>query len=150
MKTTLSALALFGVLFACGGGDSGGGGNAVVITANDAMQFNKRAFQVTLGDTVSITLKNVGSMPVETMGHNLVILKPGSDRNKFGLAGAEAKDNGYIPPKYQDWVVLKTGLLGPGQEETIEFTPTEAGEYPYLCTFPGHVATMKGTIIVGK
>ena len=37
----------------------------------------------------------------------------------------------------------------PGQTATLEFTPTAAGAYEYICTIPGHKeAGMKGTINV--
>ncbi|MEM7198890.1 MAG: azurin [Planctomycetota bacterium] len=149
MKTILSILALLGVVAGCGGAVDDMSG-PVHITANDAMQFNKRAFQIRMGNPVSITLENIGKMPKETMGHNLVILKPGSDRNAFGIAAAQAKDTDYIPADQQDRVVAHTKLLGPGEKETIEFNPTQAGEYPYLCSFPGHFGTMKGTIVVRR
>jgi len=36
-----------------------------------------------------------------------------------------------------------------GQSATLEFTPTAAGKYDYICTIPGHKeAGMKGTINV--
>ncbi len=41
-----------------------------------------------------------------------------------------------------------TGLLGPGQRETMVFTPTQPGRYRYVCTVPGHDATMFGELIV--
>ncbi|MDR7590440.1 MAG: cupredoxin domain-containing protein [Armatimonadota bacterium] len=41
-----------------------------------------------------------------------------------------------------------TGLLGPGQRETMVFTPTQPGRYRYVCTVPGHDATMFGEFIV--
>jgi len=37
----------------------------------------------------------------------------------------------------------------PGQTTALEFTPTAAGTYEYICTIPGHKeAGMKGTINV--
>ena len=39
----------------------------------------------------------------------------------------------------------------PGQSATLEFTPTAAGTFEYVCTIPGHKeAGMKGTINVGQ
>ena len=149
MKTLIPILALLTTLIGCGGSAEDVSG-PIHITANDAMQFNKRAFQTRVGQPVSITLENIGKMPKETMGHNLIILKPGSDLDKFGLAAAQAADTGYVPESHRDWIVAHTALLGPGDVETIEFNPSEPGDYPYLCSFPGHFGTMKGTIIVSK
>ncbi len=39
--------------------------------------------------------------------------------------------------------------IKPGQTATIEFTPTKAGEYRYICAVPGHEpAGMVGTLLV--
>jgi plastocyanin len=40
-------------------------------------------------------------------------------------------------------------IAKPGQTTTVEFTPTAAGTFEYICTIPGHKeAGMKGTINV--
>ena len=40
-------------------------------------------------------------------------------------------------------------FLGLKPSETIEFTAgPEKGEYPYVCTFPGHSRIMQGTLFV--
>jgi azurin len=125
----------------------------VTITGNDTMQYDKNEFTVTVGQTVALTLKNVGQLPVEAMGHNLVILKPGTDMAKFamaGMSGLSETPKRYVP-KEKEWtdkIIVQTKVLGPGQEETIAFTAPEAGTYDYLCTFPGHFAIMKGKMIV--
>ena len=43
-----------------------------------------------------------------------------------------------------------TTLAGPGESvEVIIKVPAKAGNYPYLCSFPGHFALgMKGTLVV--
>nr|WP_278022779.1 plastocyanin/azurin family copper-binding protein [Flavobacterium ginsengisoli] len=38
--------------------------------------------------------------------------------------------------------------MGGGEEDTIEFTIDKKGSYPFICSFPGHVAMMKGVLIV--
>ena len=55
-------------------------------------------------------------------------------------------DKGYIPDSPD--ILAHTKLINPGQSESIEFTLPAAGEYPYFCTFPGHVAIMNGVITV--
>jgi azurin len=44
--------------------------------------------------------------------------------------------------------VAHTKLIGGGESDTINFTITEPGTYDYICSFPGHLALMKGKLIV--
>ena len=49
----------------------------------------------------------------------------------------------------RDDVLFFTDIIEPGKSFTIHFTaPAERGEYPYLCTFPGHWQIMNGVMIV--
>ncbi len=122
----------------------------VEITCNDQMAFSTKAVEVPAGAPVSLTLKNIGKLPVEAMGHNLVILKPGSAVTDYAMKSMAAKDKGYISqdPEAMKLVVASTKLLGPDQSDTITFTPTEAGDYPFLCSFPGHFGVMQGVMTV--
>ena len=46
-------------------------------------------------------------------------------------------------------LVQSTRLLSLGQSEIIEFTaPAAPGDYPYLCSFPGHWRIMNGILRV--
>src|SRR5688572_9839127 len=46
-------------------------------------------------------------------------------------------------------VLVASKLLQAGQTQTIAFTaPTELGDYPYVCTFPGHWIRMNGILRV--
>src|SRR5690606_26967791 len=95
-----------------------------------------------------LTLKHVGEMPVESMGHNWVLLKKGVDRADFAMAAMNAKDNGYIPADRKGDVIASTKMIGGGEEVTIEFTAPRKGTYEFLCSFPGHHGMMNGKFIV--
>ncbi|HCY59001.1 MAG TPA: hypothetical protein DHU78_09145, partial [Opitutae bacterium] len=42
-------------------------------------------------------------------------------------------------------------LLNSGEEEVINFkSPAKPGDYPYVCTFPGHHILMRGNLQVVK
>lgn len=105
-------------------------------------------FKIKAGQDVQLTLKNVGKLPKESMGHNVVILKPGTDHAEFGGQSFKAKDNDYIPETFSSSIVAHTKLLGPGESDTITFKIDEPGVYTFICSFPGHFGTMKGTIVV--
>ena len=122
--------------------------NVLVIEGNDQMQFSTNELRAVAGKPIKLTLKHVGKIPKEAMGHNLVILQEGTDEAAFAAKAIEAKDTDYIPASEKASIVAHTKLLGGGEEDTIEFKIDKKGTYNFLCTFPGHVAMMKGVLIV--
>jgi azurin len=121
--------------------------NDVIITSNDAMQFNKKEIRVKAGKKVKVTLKHIGKMDKTVMGHNFVLLKKGVDLAAFGNLAATASANNYIPKGTKD-VIAHTKMIGGGETAVIEFDAPEVGTYEFLCSFPGHYAIMKGKFIV--
>jgi azurin len=119
----------------------------ITITGNDQMQFNLAEMKVKAGQTVRITLKHIGKMDKNLMGHNWVLLTPGTEIPEFGALAAAAKATDYIPSG-TDEVIAHTKMLGGGESDTIEFVAPAAGTYDYICSFPGHYALMKGKFIV--
>ncbi|CAG0910879.1 unnamed protein product, partial [Cyprideis torosa] len=75
----------------------------IVIEANDQMKYNLSEINVKAGQQVKLTLKHVGEMKLEVMGHNWVLLKPEAVTEDFAIAAIQAKETGYIPEKYKDW-----------------------------------------------
>jgi azurin len=122
------------------------GEGIVRLSAGDQMRFNATRIEVKAGN-VKIELKNGGTLPKEVMGHNLIVLKPGSDVNAFAARAAGAHATGYIPADAAE-VLAHTKLLGPGESELLQLDARAAGTYPFLCSFPGHVALMNGQLVV--
>ncbi|MFD2255173.1 plastocyanin/azurin family copper-binding protein [Luteolibacter algae] len=122
----------------------------VEITGNDQMQFSTKAFEVTEGQKVVLTFKHIGQLPAVAMGHNVVILKPDTQIPAFAAKCAPAKDNGYIPEdaESKEQMVAHTKLIGGGESDEITFTAPAAGDYPFICSFPGHFAIMQGVMTV--
>lgn len=120
----------------------------VTVNGGDTMQFDNVAIDAVVGQTIEITFKNTGQLPKEAMGHNIVVLKPNTDVPQFALAAMAHKDTDFVPSDKKDLVIAASKVLGPGEEEVVTFTVQEAGEYPYICSFPGHYAIMKGVITV--
>lgn len=118
------------------------------LEGNDLMQFDKNEFTVKAGDQIVLTFKNVGELPKESMGHNVIVLKPGTDVAAFGGEAIKAADNEYIPRTFMSSIIAHSKLLGPGETDVIEFVLDTPGEYPYICSFPGHYGIMQGKIIV--
>ena len=142
------AALLITALTACGGGAEKPA--VFELTGNDQMQFSAKTFQCGVGK-LTINFKNAGTLPKEAMGHNVVVLKPGSDPVKWALGLMEkgAKiENDYLPEAARGDVLGHTKILGPGESETLEIEFKEPGKYPYVCTFAGHATMMNGVITV--
>jgi azurin len=111
------------------------------VQADDKMKFDVTAFDATPGQKIAITLKNTGTTPKLSMGHNLVVLdRRVNEQNVMKwLDGASTEaSHDYVPPASKD-VLAHTKLLGPGETDTITFNaPQIPGSYLYLCSFPGH------------
>lgn len=120
----------------------------VTIEGNDQMRYNKNEIRVKAGQTVKLTLKHTGQMDKAVMGHNWVLLVPGTDINEFGMAAVDAADNDYIPVDRENQVIAHTKMIGGGESTTIEFEAPAAGTYDFICSFPGHIALMQGKFIV--
>lgn len=123
----------------------------VELTGNDQMQYNTKTLEVTAGDKVSLTFKHIGVLQKVAMGHNVVILKAGTPIPPFAMKAMQAAATDYVPADEESkkLIVAHTKVLGGGESQTITFTaPAEPGDYPYLCTFPGHFALMQGMLKV--
>ncbi|HSH96179.1 MAG TPA: plastocyanin/azurin family copper-binding protein, partial [Roseimicrobium sp.] len=109
-----------------------------------ALRYAITRFDATAGQPLELTLKNTCVMP-----HNLVLVAPGKADSVFelamGLGDGLAKN--YVPDSTA--VLTATKLVNSGQSEVLSFkVPDQPGEYPYLCTFPGHGAVMRGVMRV--
>lgn len=118
------------------------------IEANDQMKFNLTELKAVAGQEITLVLKNVGKMDKAVMGHNVIILKKGTDVAKYAKLAIAAKDTDYVPASESGSVIAHTKLTGGGETDTITFTVLEKGTYQFICSFPGHYALMRGRLIV--
>ncbi len=111
------------------------------------LKFDQQVLTVQAGQRVALTFTNP-----DDMQHNVLILRPGATDAVGALADAmltapDAADRHYVPET--DDVLFATELVNPRASTTLTFTaPTEPGDYPFLCTFPGHWRTMQGVLRV--
>jgi azurin len=148
---TLIAIVTFPVLHAV---DAPAASRTIPIHAGvgNAMKFDVTNIIVAPGEPVKVVLTNSSNLPKTVMGHNWILLKPGTNPVAFAQAAAPAVATGYIPASLKDKIIAHINLLGPGESGEVVFTaPAEPGVYPFLCSFPGHCAVgMKGTFTVKK
>ncbi|HEY2123834.1 MAG TPA: plastocyanin/azurin family copper-binding protein [Chthoniobacterales bacterium] len=113
----------------------------VEVHADDTMRFDVTAFEARMGQKVIVTFKNVGTTPKLTMGHNFVVLDHTVNTNsvqRFLDAASLEAAHDYVPPG-ADEVLAHSKLLGPAETDVVTFNaPFAAGEYLFLCSFPGH------------
>ncbi len=125
------------------------GVRTIAITADDSMKFSVTEIRAKPGEKLRVTLQNVGRMPKQAMGHNWVLLTPRDDAAVLAFAASAAGKMPEYLPDDRSAVLAHTKILGGGESDSIEVTvPAEPGTYPFLCTFPGHAALMKGRLIV--
>lgn len=111
------------------------------------MKYDLKTFTVEAGTTVEIVFENL-----DFMQHNFVVGKSGAlktigeaaDKLASSPRGAEMQ---YVPDIPE--VLFATKLVDPQKTERLTFTvPETPGDYPYVCTFPGHWSIMNGVMKV--
>lgn len=144
----LAALVLPVLLIACNGDDDADTGNGTVpdattpVTGNGATEvdvemvdidYSVDQLQATAGEALTINFSNTGALE-----HDFAIESEGFS-NTSASGGEDLSGQDY-PIRY---------LLQPGEEGSFTFTPSEAGEYDFFCSIPGHrEAGMAGTLTV--
>jgi azurin len=121
------------------------------LKADDMMKFDKSSVTVSgTCKTITINLTHTGKLPAESMGHNVVIA-PASDVQAIGTAGMNAGPAASYVPAGDARVIAHTSVVGGGASTSATFDGTKlkaGGDYAFFCTFPGHWAIMKGTLVV--
>jgi putative membrane-bound dehydrogenase-like protein len=135
-----------------GGGRGGRGGPLPVLAVTLSVvtgenRFDQTSFTARPGQAVRLVFNNT-----DDMQHNVVVLQRDSlatvEKALIAMmADPNAQARGFIPET--PLVLFNTPLVNARQSATIEFTaPTAPGEYPFICTFPGHWITMRGVLRV--
>ncbi len=132
------------------GAPTAASGREIEITGNDAMKFSLTEIRAKPGESLSVTLVNIGTMPKFSMGHNWVLLKSTQVVDQFVNDAMQAATTDYIPQDRKGDMLAHTKLLGPKEKDTVTFqAPKEPGRYPFICSFPGHYQVgMRGELIV--
>ena len=107
--------------------------------------FDRKEITVNAGSKVALNFNNN-----DDMMHNFLLVQPNM-ADKVGDAamelGLKGESMAYVPDMEE--ILFHTALLEPGKSETIYFTaPSKPGNYPYICTFPGHYLVMRGILKV--
>ena len=111
------------------------------------LKFDLGELTVAPGQLVEIVFDNP-----DQMQHNFVLGASGA-LDAIGAAADKlaqspnAVAQQYVPEMSE--VLFSTKLVDPGDKLTFQFkAPTTQGQYPYVCTFPGHWRLMNGILRV--
>ncbi|MFP6887608.1 MAG: carbohydrate-binding protein, partial [Opitutales bacterium] len=111
------------------------------------LKYDPIALHVRPGEKVELLFDNG-----DEMMHNFALVSPGSRMELVEAAialGADGPARHFVPDSPK--VLVSTPVVLPGKKVTILFdAPEKEGEYPYVCTFPGHGFVMFGTLFVYK
>lgn len=115
----------------------------------EEMKFDITDFTVTAGTPVEIVFENP-----DAMQHNIVIGKPGSLETIGNAADQmitrqDAAEKHYVPAIPE--IISSSPLVNPDETYRLRFVaPETPGEYPFVCTFPGHWRLMSGVMKVTR
>lgn len=118
---------------------------SIELGTEPGLLFDRQEIVVKAGAKVALNFNNN-----DDMMHNFLLVQPNM-ADKVGEAamelGLKGESMSYVPQMEE--ILFHTELLEPGKTESIYFTaPSEAGTYPYICTFPGHYLIMRGVLRV--
>lgn len=142
----------FLLLLALSAAASAHAGNCSIdLKTSDAIKYDQRSVTVSPDcREITVTLAHTGRLPVQTMGHNVVIAAAdavqgvAADGVRAGLAA------NYVKPG-DARVIAATKMIGGGQSAATTFAGSAlkaGGAYRFFCTAPGHLALMTGRLIV--
>jgi azurin len=141
---------LVGLLTLGASGLASGQECALTIEANDQIQFVQKELRVSSScKEITVTLKHIGTLAANIMGHNWVLAKT-SDYMAIAQAGQAAGAPNYLPAG-DARILASTTVVGGGQETSVTFATSalqKGGDYTFFCSFPGHFVLMNGKFIV--
>jgi len=120
---------------------------SVKLETGKNLTFATDRITVKTNEPIALTLTNPDVVP-----HNWVLVRTGTleqvgKLSNQMIADPDAFTRQYVPET--DAVIAYTDITLPGTEQTIYFVaPSTPGNYPFLCTFPGHWMVMNGIMVV--
>jgi azurin len=119
--------------------------NLTVSTDGDLLAFKPVELTCTAGALVHLTFFHTGKYIRQD--HDWVLTMPGAADvvAQAGLAAGESA--GYLAQGDRR-VLAATKMCGKGEHVSVDFTAPAPGDYPFICTYPGHAAFMHGVLHV--
>ena len=117
-----------------------------IASDGDELRFKPNHLTCPAGATVRLVLHHAGTIIDDP--HNWVLLKPGTVDAFLADADKIEDDTTVVPQKDKDMVLAATPMCKRHRTVTVTFTAPTPGDYPFVCSVPGHGATMRGTLTI--
>lgn len=134
---------------AMGGGGGGAGGVdetlEVTVHASESggLVFTPAVVNIPIGQLVMLTLINDGLIE-----HDLEVIEFPAELAEADHVMESSDQTNMVEEHHGEGVVAAHAK--PGQSTSVTFTPTQVGEFEFICTIPGHrEAGMVGRLVVG-
>ncbi|HTT02325.1 MAG TPA: plastocyanin/azurin family copper-binding protein [Steroidobacteraceae bacterium] len=116
-----------------------------IATDGDFLAFTPDQLKCPTGAHVRLVFHHAGKRV--TQQHNWVLVLPGAASAVEQEAVQAGDKHGWLPhgdPR----ILAATRMCNPGETVTAEFIAPAPGDYPFICTYPGHGAEMRGVLHV--
>lgn len=136
--TVVVGLLLIALLLSACGGTSSESPNSFTVAATEDFTYSPDTISVTAGQEITLTFNNEGSVE-----HSLNILNSDEELE-------HVLEEAHEEEELHEELALEIHEIEPGASETKTFTaPTEAGDYIFFCSLPGHADEgLVGTLTV--
>ncbi|MEK7691422.1 MAG: hypothetical protein AAB425_10430 [Bdellovibrionota bacterium] len=117
----------------------------VIHTVPGKNEFTPNLLTENRGAKVKVSFANLDQNPDSL--HNWVLASIGAGVDVANAGALAGVARSFVPESRQ--VLAHSRLLKPGESETFEIQiPDVPGDYPFLCTVPGHAESTRGILRV--
>lgn len=123
----------------------------VDVDSTDQMSFSTKEIVIDKScKTFTVNLGHSGSLAKNVMGHNWVLSKEADMQGIAADGMSVGVDKNYLKDG-DTRIIAHTKVIGAGEKDSVTFDVSRlaAGQsYGFFCSFPGHIAMMKGAVVV--
>jgi azurin len=116
-----------------------------ISTDGDLLAFQPTELSCPTRARVRLTLIHTGKYIRQA--HDWVLTAPGA-AGAVAEAGLKAGERAGYVPHADRRVLAATRMCGKGERVSVEFVAPAPGDYPFLCSYPGHDQFMRGVLHV--
>ena len=119
--------------------------NLTIATDGDLLAFKPTELTCTTAAVIHLTLFHAGKYINQE--HDWVLTVPDEADAVAQAVLAAGEAGGYVPHGDRR-VIAATKMCHKGEHVTVDFIAPAPGDYPFICTYPGHAAFMRGILHV--